>query len=324
MSSKNDSHYEFSDFLKICNHSLILLKDGKFSEALEAFNYILKNKYYNSIAESGVKCCKYWIPRIHKINDLNKNKKGEIILETWKKFENFISSIKNIDKKVKENIMYYIFNKALDSLQDCIKNDILDFQTAFIIGVSYKKTGEYHKAVYYFMKSLFFNNNNPNAMSQLADCYALLNEEKKAKLLFREAFFIEPNSIDVELFDSEIINTLILKISELGIDKNELAYWIPIYGRVFGIFNIYRELLAEEIIRLKKETINIERIYKNEEDNKKSQLKLLNNYFWLYDYKNIYEKNNDELLIIEENIKKINEPIFNIFKKNTMIEQEIK
>jgi hypothetical protein len=38
---------------------------------------------------------------------------------------------------------------------------------------------------------LIYEPDNSNLMSQIADCYALLDDEKKAKLLFREAFFID-------------------------------------------------------------------------------------------------------------------------------------
>ena len=114
MSLKNDIKNDDNELIKSINRSLDLLRYGKFNEALDSFYVILKSNYSNSTAESGIKCSKYWIPRIHKINQINENyEKGKALFNEWKKFENFTKSIKNIQKKVKTNILFFIFNPEI-------------------------------------------------------------------------------------------------------------------------------------------------------------------------------------------------------------------
>lgn len=318
--TKNDDNNEI---IKSTNRSLDLLKNGKFEEALNSFNLILKLNYSNSIAESGIKYCKYWMPRINKIIQINDNyEKGKILFKEWKKFEIFANSMKNVQKKAITNIMFFILNAALDAFKkDLRENRISDFETIFIIALSCKKIGDYKNSIKYFEESLILQNDNSNIIAQLADCYALIDQEKKAKLLFREAFFLDPSSIELDMLDSNIITYIVTKILEFNISKKELNYWIPIYGRILGIFNIYRELVPYEIMKIKKEIYYLEDNYKNQIKNDNClKTKLLNCYFWIYD--NI-KNNKNELLQIEKKIKNISEQVYNIFKNdNKKIEEK--
>ncbi len=322
MSLKYDLKDDDNELIKSTNRSLDLLRYGKFEEALNSFNLILKLNYSSSIAESGIKYCKYWMPRINKIIQINDNyEKGKTLFKEWKKFETFANSIKNVQKKAITNIMFFILNTALDAFKkDLRENRISDFETIFIIALSYKKIGDFKNSIKYFEESLNLQNDNSNIIAQLADCYALIDQEKKAKLLFREAFFLDPSSIELDLLDSNIITYIITKILESNISKKEMNYWIPIYGRILGIFNIYRELVPYEIMKIKKEILYLENNYKNQiESDNCLKTKLLNCYFWLYD--NTKNRNN-ELISIEKKIKDISEEVYNIFKNdNKKIEE---
>ena len=317
MSLKNDIKIENeNNIIKSTSRSLDLLRYGKFDEALNSFYLILKSNYSNYIAESGIKCCKYWLSRINKINQIDENyEKGKTLFKEWKKFENFTKSIKNIHKKVITNTMFFIFNTALDAFKkDLRKNRLLDFETSFIIALSYKKIGDFKNAIKYFEESFSIQNDNSNIIAQLADCYALIDQEKKAKLLFREAFFLEPSSIELDLLDSNIITYIITKMIESNISKKELNYWLPIYGRILNIFNIYRELIPTEILKLNREISYIEKNFKNQiEKDNCLKTKLLNCYFWLYDNN---KNNKNDLTLIEEKIRNISEKIYIIFKNN--------
>ncbi len=316
MSLKNDIKIEDdNELIKSINRSLELLRYGKFEEALDSFYFILKSNYLNSTAESAVKCCKYWLARMNKINHINESyEKGKSLFNEWKKFENFTKSIKNIQNKVITNIMFFIFNTALDAFKKDLRKDRLpDFETIFIIALSYKKIGDFKNAIKYFEESIKIQNDSSNIIAQLADCYALIDQEKKAKLLFREAFFLDPSSIELDLLDSNIITYIITKMIESNILKKELVYWLPIYGRILNIFNIFRELIPSEIIKINKEISYIENNYNNQiEKDNCLKTKLLNCYFWIYDN----NKNKNDLVLIENKIKNISEEIYITFKNN--------
>ena len=123
-----------------------------------------------------------------KVTDLSEASKH--LFNEWKKFESFTKSIKNIQKKIITNIMFFIFNKALDAFKkDLRKNRLPDFETIFIIALSYKKIGDFNNAIKYFEESLILQNDNSNIIAQLADCYALIDQEVESTLIFFISYY---------------------------------------------------------------------------------------------------------------------------------------
>jgi len=322
MNHKNIKKNDDSELIKLINRSLELLKNGNLIEAQNAFTDLLKIHFNNDIAESGLKCCKYWLIRFDKIESFKDDvEKGRFLFIEWKKFEIFIETKNKFNKKVLSSIMFFVHKKALDYLKKNLNSRIIDAELIYLTGIANKKIGDYKNAIINFKKALSIDINNANILAQLADSYALIDEENKAKLLFREAFFIEPDIIDIELLDSNIIHTIISKLYEMNIPQQEIKYWIPVYGRVFEVFNIYRELIPVEYGRLKQEIFSLEKDIETEFCYKNSKkARLINYYLWLYDYFLIKGNSKNEILYIENNIKKLSNDIYNLLKNK----QEIK
>ncbi len=306
-----------TDSIKLMNKSLDFLRVGNFNEALANFDTLLKNNYSDYTVESGIKCCKYWIPRVSKFNQMKDDSlKGRYIIEEWKKFESFISSFKNIKKKAVSNTMFFIYSLALNSFRkDMSENKIIDFETLLITGVAYKKIGDYDNSIKCFQELLKNDSQNSNAMALLADCYALIDEDKKSKLLFREAFFIDVFAIDLSLLESDIINTIVTKIQDSKVRVEDSRHWIPVFGRIYGIFNIYRELLPVEYGKLKQEIFYLENEKIKLETESFYLPRLLNCYLRLYDYC-IYKNEKEVLVEVEEKLKNESLEIFNELKNN--------
>jgi hypothetical protein len=115
---------------------------------------------------------------------------------------------------------------------------------------------------------------------------ALLGEERKAKALFREAFFLDAAGVDLRSMESEMITALAEKVRAQGYDGQELAEWIPVYGRILGVFSVKRELKPVELGRLRESVLALENELQAGGAEKEAVLKprLLNRYFWLADY----------------------------------------
>lgn len=318
MSHKTNKNQEELDHIKTVNRSLELLKQGNLNEALALFSDILKTHFSDTVAESGIKSCKYWMTRLHKLENMKDGyEKGKSFIDEWKKFETFISSMKNFQKKVTSSLMYFIFNRALESFKkDLVENKVIDIQTSFIIGLCYKKIGDYKNAIKYFEDTIANDHNNSNAMAEIADCYALIDETKKAKILFRESFFLDPVIIESNNLEADMLKTIISKIEEEKIESNEINHWIPIYGRILGIFNIYRELLPIELGKLKQEIFYLEKNYDNFVNDSFYKPRLLNCYLWLYDYHLLKNSTKEILQEIENKVKTISETIYNYLKNN--------
>ena len=138
----------------------------------------------------------------------------------------------------------------------------------------------------------------------MADCYSLCGEDRIGKVLFREAFFQNPEAIDLNFLDSQLIKCLVKNIQDKkGYTGKQLLYWIPVYGVIGGIFNIKRPLSSLEVARLAKNIYQMENEYKDPSCNEEILVpKLLNSYFWLIDH----------YVLTHESVPKINEILLKI------------
>ena len=151
----------------------------------------------------------------------------------------------------------------------------------------------------------------------MADCYALYGEIKFAKAFFREAFFIDPEGIELQFLESEIICRLINRVYNLGYRVEDIADWVPIYGIIDGVFNVKRELRAFEVGQLKQNIFLMEGEVQNASQEQKHKLvpRLINHYFWLIDhYVSVNESKSkiDDLLL---RIRVLDQNIYNCYMR---------
>jgi tetratricopeptide (TPR) repeat protein len=115
------------------------------------------------------------------------------------------------------------------------------------VGRCYKGVGNYDLALKYLEEAAKAKRDDAEALAELADVYALVDEPRAAKALFREAFFANPQRVDIRSLDSEMVAILCEKVRNLGFKSPELEEWIPVYGVLFGVFTVKRELRAIEL-----------------------------------------------------------------------------
>jgi hypothetical protein len=148
-----------------------------------------------------------------------------------------------------------------------------------------------------------FSREDGAALSELADVNALIGETRAAKALFREAFFMDAKGVDLRSMESELIILLCDRVKDLGYVSPALEEWIPVYGVLFGVFSVKRELKQVELGRLKQSIFSLENEMRSNIDNKSTVIpRLINRYFWLIDY---YENTREDPLKIEETMLKI-------------------
>jgi hypothetical protein len=103
--------------------------------------------------------------------------------------------------------------------------------------------------------------------------------------------------------ESELILGLRDKVRDLGYSGNELAEWIPVWGCIWGIFSIKRELKPVEAGRLKQSILSLENEYRSKSGgNPHIKPRLLNRYFWLVDH---CEYKRDTSGLMDETLLKI-------------------
>jgi hypothetical protein len=103
--------------------------------------------------------------------------------------------------------------------------------------------------------------------------------------------------------ESEMILRLRDRVQALGYAGRELLEWIPIYGCLYGIFSIKRELKQVELGRLKQSIFALENALRSKQEDPGLLIpRLINRYFWLIDH---YENVQENPQLIAETLLKI-------------------
>ena len=247
------------------------------------------------------RCCTFWRETSARLKRISNSwEKGQQLLSEWKSFQDFLSREKYVYKPAQYSVQRGYFTSALEyySMQMDEKDPVHRAEIYKNAGICYKKLGDYENARVCLSQANDLCPLKAPVLAELADCYSLCGQDKLGKVLFREAFFLSAEDIDIDFLDSELIRCLIDKTREKGHTGKAFKQWIPVYGILCGIFNIKRELTSQEVGRLKQNIYAMESEYKDPSCNKEILVpKLLNSYFWLIDH----------YVLTHENAAKVNE-----------------
>ncbi|AEE17153.1 hypothetical protein [Treponema brennaborense] len=295
------------------------LKTGDPARAKPLLEDALADDLENGEILFTVRCVNYWTDRIADLATMDTPfERGESLILHWKQFITIVGK----DSPAYERSMYAvrkgIFSLALENYQ-ALCNEHNPSQKAEIFrktGLCYKKLGEYETALSYLGEANTLVSGSPLVLAEMADCYALCGQDRNAKVLFREAFFIDAQKIDIQFLDSELINCLIESVSQKGFSGAVMQEWIPVYGVLYGVFNIKRELRAQEVGRLKQAIYALENELKDASSEPDIVIpRLINHYFWLIDH---YVTVNAERAGINETLLKIKLLDIDVYDKYTM------
>ncbi len=262
------------------------LKQGQFQASIELMKKAAESDKQRLEIEQALQCAFFWQERKDKIRELDHYSQSEYLMTEWNNFLNYTSSLPDIAPNCFYNIKHYVYTLALENyLKLADSKELLDFESLLKIGRIHKELGNYESAIEVLEHAHQTKRNDPQVLADLADCYAQVDEMKASKLFFREAFFIDPEAIDISAIESPFFHTLLEKMKQNGIKKSELRLWIPVFGTIYGIFNIKRELKPIEIGKLKQSISILEsKLCEKSEAAGKIIPLLLNKFFWLMDH----------------------------------------
>jgi len=295
------------------------LKAGEADTALSLLKEALEIDFEHPEVLYAMKCLKWWLEKIKRLDDFpDPCERGEYILSQWKSYYEFLDRIRegwlpgndagfpsreNVDS-CQYALKRFVFSLALKNFVALLgENNQQDPLLLLHTGRCCKGAGEWEEALKYLEQASRYRREDSAILSELADVNALLGDPRAAKVLFREAFFLDPQGIDLPALESEMITQLRDKVRELGYTGSELAEWIPVWGSIWGIFSIKRELKPVELGRLKQSILSLENEYRSRSSgNQLVKPRLLNRYFWLIDY---CEHNRDTSGLMDETMLKI-------------------
>ncbi|MCR4821347.1 MAG: tetratricopeptide repeat protein [Treponema sp.] len=294
-----------------------LLEEARPEEAKELMTDVLQYHFEDSEVNFILWCCSYWIDFIQNTSRMEPYERGDGLTARWKSFRIDYEKLSYVNQKVVYSLQRGIFSLALKSYEGA-KDDGNKSQQADLFrkkGLCLKKLGRYEEALNFLSEAYRISPQSAVVLAEMADCLALCGETKNAKVLFREAFFVDAQRVEIEFLESELICCLIRQVAEKGYEGAVLQEWIPVYGVLYGVFSVKRELRPQEAGRLRQQIYATENEIKNpSNDSKLLTPRLINMYFWLIDH---YARTNEGSDSINECLLQIRVHDENIYRMYT-------
>jgi len=293
------------------------LKAVDLNAACTLLEQALDLDYENEEIKHALKCVKWWLEYTRRIEEIkNPFEKGSQYITYLKPYNVFLEQFNTVYDQCQYAVRFFVFSRALFFFEGLLTSlaNRQDPDLLLLTGRCYKGLGNYEEALNYLEQAVQIKREDAQTLAEVADINALLAQTKAAKALFREAFFLDPSKIDIRSLESALIQKLREKVCELGINEEDVCEWIPVYGYLWGVFSVKRELKQTEAGRLKQSIFSLEAEYEaNPSRRAKLKPRLLNHYFWLIDH---YEISREDSSLIEETLLKIKvtaPDIYNIY-----------
>jgi len=292
---------------KLIQNAYECLKALDAEGAAAVLNKALELTYNNEEAKHALKCVNWWLEHTAPIKKMeNHYEKGGFILSNLKQYYSYLENLEGDYELCQYAIRRYVFSLAISCFKDILGDGVNQYDPGLLllIGRCYKGIGNYDEAMKYLKQAVRFKREDGETLAELADVNALLGENTTAKALFREAFFLSPEKIELRAMESEMVLKLRDKLQkEKKFNEEELREWMPVYGKLWGVFTVSRELKPIEFGRLKQSILSLETECQGNPGQKHIlKPRLINRYFWLLDY---YERINEDRELIEEVLLKI-------------------
>ncbi|MGA2977493.1 MAG: tetratricopeptide repeat protein [Spirochaetia bacterium] len=284
------------------------LREGLFPEAIDALERILENDVDSPGASSALKCAGFWKERLEKEHaPLDGFERGEQFLGQWKLFQAFADRLPDMPERCMFAIKQFVFSSALACYLSVAPESEQggDPDVLLQIGRCCKGMGNYERAIENLERANKEKKDDARILAELADCYSLVNESRSAKVFFREAFFVDPQAVDLPGMESPLVQRLADKVRGRGYAGPALNEWMPVYGAIWGVFNVKREMKPLEFGKLKQAIYRLEK-ERGAQGAARELLKprLINRYFWLIDH---YMTTGEPRERVEEVLAKIRE-----------------
>jgi len=263
------------------------IKEHDLERSIACLERALSLDFDNVEVVASLKIANFWRERQQTTEAIGTPfEKGEYLLSQWRPFQGFLVRVGFPSEQALYAVRQHVFGQALghfERLSDDAGGRDLEILTR--IGRCLKGIGEYDRALEHLKAAAQQRREDPQILAELADCYALVNEVQISKAFFREAFFLGPQQIDVWGLESEMIRRLIAKVRELGYESPVLEEWLPVFGVIFGVLTVKRELRSIEYGKLKQSIYALEREHQDRNEVEDVLMpRLINRYFWLIDH----------------------------------------
>ena len=290
---------------------------GDFAQAENEAEKALSIRYDDPELISVLKYAVFWKDRAIRLAEFPEDEqKGDFLSKEFQGFtQRFLQRLEVRSDSALFAIRQYVFSEMARFYTDCLREGKKDSGDLIVKAAkAFKGSGAFDKAIELLENFLQVQRDDAGAMAELADCWEMVGEVRKAKLFFREAFYLNPQRVDLEGLSSTLIKQILDSLKQEGYSPSSWKEWIPVYGVINGVFNVRRDLKPLELGQLKQSIFAL----KNELQDHTLQQglllpRLINRYFWLIDHYLAVKEERSKIEEVLLNIKLLDERIFSIY-----------
>ncbi len=312
---KSDTVSTIADALE---STIEAFRDGDFGRAEIEAESALAIDFEHSSIQSALKCAVFWKDRIARADSLTTPEgRGDFLLHEWEGFSTRFRF--HLDEPFEiglEAIRSSVFNRAAVAFLEQIDFEEAGHRPDLLLKAAkaYKGNGSFDKALECLEQVLQGRPDDAGALSEMADCFEAVGDSGKARLYFREAFYLNAQAVDLDQLQSSIVRNVSEQLVGSGLVGAELKEWIPVYAVIQGAFNVKRELKPLEVGQLKQGIHALKAELHGSSGTKPLVLaKLLNRYFWLIDHFFSVKEERSKIEDILLNIKLLDERIYELY-----------
>jgi len=292
-----------SNIDKLILRSYQFFEKGDFVDAQLLLDEAHALDFENLEVRAALRACGYWQQRMKSLEELEElsdnGPRGDYLRRQWRHFvDQYCAEFEYPFKEGKAYLQNWVHNLALDYYRKQSKESP-NPEALLQSGRCNKVLGRFEECIAVLEEAIrLIGNTDSRLLAELADTYALIGESQPAKVLMREALYLDARRIDL----GELIAPLFIRLIdrlEKEWDINDPAFpeWLAVYGTIWGVLDVSRELTPVEYGKLKQSIYAL----KNEisDGDKLGNLtpKLINRYLRLIDH---YQSNGLDRSLIDE------------------------
>jgi len=297
--------------------TLLAFRAGDFDRAETEAEAALALDFEDPGVQSALKCAVYWKDRMARSVALGAPEdRGDQLLKEWQGFDQrFRLHLDQPFDAPVAAIKAAVFEKAAEFFLEQVPFEGEEKRFALLLKAAraQKVSGAFETALATLDQVLQLRPDDAGALAQMADCFEAVGDTQRSRLFFREAFYINPQAIDVDALDSGVIGGLVSSLREQGLNGSELREWLPVHAVVGGVFSVKRDLKPLELGQLRQGINSLKSEYHGGNAGPMVLPRLLNRYFWLIDHFFSVKEDRSKIEDVLLNIKLLDQKIYELY-----------
>ncbi|ABJ76699.1 tetratricopeptide repeat protein [Leptospira borgpetersenii] len=228
------------------------LSNGDFDKAKKVFDFLLGEDPENPEVIAGYFTSSYWDNRIDRIhNTKDGRERSHLLVQYFSEFQKAFELRKFTGTSSFRAVSESVLAEAVDQLKISVQREGLHFQDPSALLSLIRELirfRDYRNALEILNYSSSVEKNSPEFLYLKAESFFQTGEERRAILLFREAFLKDPSAAPLTILKSEPILSWIERLKNSYQEESDLKEVLPVVLAEQGIFEETRNYSEKEIL----------------------------------------------------------------------------